>query len=119
MSATNAKGVKKGRNGAIAAGDSDAKGDVLTLSEAAAYLRVEEKQMLNLVAHGDIPGRRIGNEWRFLKSGLHEWLGRAARQPGKEALLALVGVWKDDPDIDQIVREAHRRRGRSMPEPGA
>jgi hypothetical protein len=31
---------------------------------------------------------------------------------GKEAFLALAGVWRDDPDIELIVQEAHRRRGR-------
>ena len=56
------------------------------------------------------------NEWRFLKMGLQDWLRTPVRQSGKDALLALAGAWKDDPDIDAIVREAHRRRGRPIPE---
>ena len=30
--------------------------------------------------------------------------------------LALAGVWKDDPDIEEIVREARRRRGQPLTE---
>src|SRR5947209_2818604 len=44
--------------------------EVLTLSEAAAYLRVAEAEVLRLVLLQELPGRQIGNEWRFLKAGL-------------------------------------------------
>jgi len=86
--------------------------DVLTLSEAAAYLRVAEGDVLRQAQMQDLPGRQIGNEWRFLRAGLQDWLRTFGRKSGKEALLALAGAWKDDPDIEEIVREAHRRRGR-------
>jgi excisionase family DNA binding protein len=90
--------------------------EVLTLSEAAAYLRVAEAEVLRLVHLQELPGRQIGNEWRFLKAGLQEWLRTPDRRSGKEAFLALAGAWKDDPDIEQIVRESHRRRGRPIME---
>jgi excisionase family DNA binding protein len=90
--------------------------EVLTASEAAAYLRVAEVEVLRLAERQEVPGRRIGKEWRFLKAGLQDLLRTPARKSGKEALLALAGAWKDEPDIDQIVREAHRRRGRPVTE---
>src|SRR5437588_12677606 len=86
--------------------------DVLTLSEAATYLRVAEEEVLRLANLHELPGQKIGNEWRFLKAGLQDWLRNPARASGKEAFLALAGAWRDDPDIEEIVREAHRRRGR-------
>jgi excisionase family DNA binding protein len=86
--------------------------EVLTLSEAAAYLRASEKDVLCLANLHELPGREIGNEWRFLKAGLRDWLRAPSRDSGREALLALAGAWKDDPDIEEIVRNAHRRRGR-------
>jgi excisionase family DNA binding protein len=83
------------------------------LEEAAAYLRVAESQVQRLAETRVLPGRQIGGEWQFLKAGLEDWL-RAPRAPtGKEAFLALAGAWRDDPDIEQIVRDAHRRRGRA------
>jgi excisionase family DNA binding protein len=91
-------------------------GEVFTLAEAAAYLRVAEADVLHLAKVQELPGRRIGNEWRFLKAGLQDWLRTPARISGKEAFLALAGSWKDDPDIEEIVREAHRRRGRPVSE---
>jgi excisionase family DNA binding protein len=48
--------------------------DVLTLAEAASYLRVPEEELLRLAEHRDIPAQRIGEEWRFLKRALGHWL---------------------------------------------
>jgi excisionase family DNA binding protein len=48
--------------------------DVLTLAEAASYLRVPEEALRGLAEQGDIPGQRIGGEWRFLKRALGHWL---------------------------------------------
>lgn len=50
------------------------RGEVLTLSEAAAYLRVPEAELAQLAEGGGIPARKIGDEWRFLKQALNEWL---------------------------------------------
>lgn len=49
--------------------------EVLTLAEAAEYLRVPEDAVLKLVKEGTLPAQRIGGEWRFLKRAVVEWLG--------------------------------------------
>jgi excisionase family DNA binding protein len=90
--------------------------DVLTLAEAAAYLRVREEELLRSLDTGGLPGRQIGEEWRFLKSALQEWLRTPPRKSGRAALLAMAGTFKNDPDLDAIVREAYRQRGRPMVE---
>jgi excisionase family DNA binding protein len=48
--------------------------DVLTLLEAAAYLRVPEEEVLRLAEQREIPAQQIGGEWRFLKRALGYWL---------------------------------------------
>jgi excisionase family DNA binding protein len=48
--------------------------EVLTLSEAASYLRVSEDTLLAHVTDHAIPARKIGGEWRFLKRALADWL---------------------------------------------
>jgi excisionase family DNA binding protein len=58
--------------------------EVLTLSEAAAYLRVAEAELTQLAEGGGIPARKIGGEWRFLKQALNEWL-RSPDKPCPEA----------------------------------
>jgi excisionase family DNA binding protein len=90
---------------------SDSK-EVLTLGEAASYLRVREEHVSRLADLHELPGRKIGGEWRFLKAALQDWLRTPGRESAKEAFLALAGAWKDDPDVEEIVRDAHRRRGR-------
>jgi excisionase family DNA binding protein len=92
--------------------------DVLTLAEAAAYLRVAEADVLQVVRSQGLPGRLIGSEWRFLKAAVQDWLRTPAPRSGKEALLAMAGVFKDDPFLEEIVREAYRQRGRPITEEG-
>jgi excisionase family DNA binding protein len=114
-------------------------GDVLTLLEAAAYLRVAERAVREMADAEVLPARKIGGEWRFLKSALQDWLrhrptgrdaeelidrliqhslnGRKQPEPGsKQAIMGLVGQWKDDPTVDDMLREIYRQRGRPMTE---
>jgi hypothetical protein len=113
MSATTGRG-KRPQNGSIPAQTSapDESIEVLTISEAATFVRVAEEEVLRVANLQELPGRRIGGEWRFLKAGTTDWLRTPPAKPGKVALLALAGAWKDDPGIEEIVRQAHRRRGR-------
>lgn len=92
--------------------------DVLTLAEAAAYLRVPADQVERLVGPGGLPGRLIGGEWRFLKSALQDWLRAPATPSNKQALLAMAGAFKDDPFLEQIIEEAYQKRGRPITEDG-
>src|SRR3954454_10533223 len=48
--------------------------DVLTLAEAASYLRVPEEELLRLAEAREVPAQRIGGDWRFLKRALGHWL---------------------------------------------
>lgn len=48
--------------------------EVLTLAEAASFLRVPETDILRLVEKHAIPAQLIGGEWRFLKKAIAEWL---------------------------------------------
>src|SRR5690348_9853107 len=92
--------------------------EVFTLSEVAAYLRLPEGDVLRLVKEQGLPARQLGAEWRFLKAAVQQWLATGSPKPqsGKEALLALAGKYKDDPDLMKICEEAYRRRGRPMVE---
>jgi hypothetical protein len=48
-------------------------GDVLTLDELAAELRVEPADVLARVPDG-LPGRRFGEHWRFSRQAVLRWL---------------------------------------------
>src|SRR6266496_3731945 len=92
--------------------------EVFTLAEAAAYLRVSEADLIDLVRSQSLPGRFTGRDWRFLKSAIEQWLSLGAPSPQarKEAQLALAGKYRDDPDLLRICEEAYRQRNRAMSE---
>ncbi len=48
--------------------------EILTLKEAAEFLRVKEHTMYYLLEHGLLKGRRVGKSYRFLRSELIAWL---------------------------------------------
>jgi len=49
-------------------------GEVLNLSEAAAFIRVSAKTLGDLARAGKVPGQKVGREWRFSRSALERWL---------------------------------------------
>lgn len=51
---------------------------VLTLKEAAAYLRVSPGSVQEMAEQGDIPGVLVNGAWRFPKSSLDEWMALSA-----------------------------------------
>jgi excisionase family DNA binding protein len=55
--------------------------EVLTLDEAAAVLRLPADAVRTRAEEGDLPGRRLGNEWRFARRAVLAWL--AAGEPPK------------------------------------
>ena len=92
--------------------------EVLTLSEAAAYLRLTETEVMRMVREQDLGARQVGSEWRFLKAAIQDWLraGTPSLQANKEAWMSLAGKYRDDPDLLRICEEAYRQRGRSSTE---
>jgi excisionase family DNA binding protein len=47
---------------------------VLTLEEAAALLRVADDALLAIAQQGSIPGRQVGQQWRFSRAAILTWL---------------------------------------------
>jgi len=86
--------------------------EVITLAEAAAFLRVPEDGLKADAVVGRVPGRLVAGEWRFVKATLLAWLSEAEKpaKSSKERMLALAGMWKDDPTVDAMVAEIYERR---------
>ena len=47
---------------------------VMTLREAARYLRLHTAELESLAESGVIPAFKVDNKWRFLKAALDEWM---------------------------------------------
>ena len=50
--------------------------DVLTLEGVAELLEVTPELVAELAESGEIPGRRIGSEWRFARAAVLAWLAQ-------------------------------------------
>ena len=90
---------------------------VLNLHEAAAFLRVTEAAVLDMVQQQGLPGRCIGSEWRFSRAALEVWLVAPHSSPRYEQS-SLIGAWKDDPHLAEMLEQIYQGRGRPMVEPG-
>jgi excisionase family DNA binding protein len=84
---------------------------IMTLEEAAAYLRVPTDLLQAQAAIGQVPGRKIGSEWRFLRSAIEAWLatppvGVTAQmiqttQARNPQLIELLEDWANDGDVTE------------------
>jgi excisionase family DNA binding protein len=106
--------------------------DVLTLEEASAYLRLPVAVILRQASQGNIPGRKIEDNWRFLKTAIDDWLrspsigepmqyaalvekvetlAKSAKFEQSDPWVKFAGMFKDDPLFDEFVEDmaAYRR----------
>ena len=84
-------------------------GDVFTLKEVSDYLRVPEEKVEKQVLQGNIPGRRIEDEWRFLKAAIDDWLRST---DSRTILLNQAGALSDDETLDELLSKIYSERGR-------
>jgi excisionase family DNA binding protein len=47
---------------------------LMTVEEAAVFLRVGKKTIYRLLKQGKIPATRVGQQWRFSKASIDKWL---------------------------------------------
>ncbi len=81
--------------------------ELLTIDEAAAYLRLSERKLYELVSVGGIPSTKVTGKWLFSKLALDRWLAAGA-QGGSSALTPappIVGG-SHDPLLEWALRES-------------
>lgn len=54
--------------------------DLLTVEEAAAYLRVNLVTLYRLLKRGALPGVKVGYQWRILRADLDQLLSRSPKK---------------------------------------
>lgn len=68
----------------------------LDIQQLAEYLHVTPDQITKMVTRGNLPGRKIGGQWRFNEAEIHHWLEER------------IGL--SDPDeLDRVRRVLHSR----------
>jgi excisionase family DNA binding protein len=84
--------------------------DVLTLEETSDYLRLSIETVATLALKGNIPGRKIENDWRFLKSAIDDWL---RSKSSSSILISQSGVLADDDSLAELRESIYQSRERS------
>ena len=60
--------------------------EILNAQEVALVLGISERLVLRLARDGEIPARKLGREWRFLRSALRNALGGNGENSLEKAL---------------------------------
>jgi PTS system nitrogen regulatory IIA component len=63
-----------------------------TLETLADYLHLDRARVSRLADRGELPGRRIGGEWRFSQAEIHHWLERRIGLEDDAGLAHMEGV---------------------------
>jgi len=58
-------------------------GDVLTIEELSAYLKIPRSTLYKLVREGRIPSQKVGRHWRFRKEAIDRWLDETREEEPK------------------------------------
>lgn len=87
----------------------------MTTQDLAEYLRLNERTVLKLVSRGDLPGVRLGNQWRFRKAVVDAWLDdqmlglRPTSSQSPAARATTTFRFDDGFDAEHVVPELHGR----------
>jgi Helix-turn-helix domain len=110
MPRTKTKPAKTPENGTSPSGVLP--GAVLTLAETAHFLRLSEQEVIRLVRQQGLPGRRVEDDWRFLKAAVEKWLGTVSFPKEDEFWNTHFGALHDDPYLEEMLQAIYERRKR-------
>jgi putative molybdopterin biosynthesis protein len=81
---------------------------LFTTAEAAAYLRLKERKIYEMVAEGTVPCTKVTGRWLFPKAELDQWLASSVTRPGGMARPepAPIVAGSHDPLLEWALRES-------------
>jgi putative molybdopterin biosynthesis protein len=81
---------------------------LFTTAEAAAYLRLKERKIYEMVAEGTVPCTKVTGRWLFPKSELDQWLASSISRPASMTRLdpAPIVAGSHDPLLEWALRES-------------
>ncbi|MBD3296018.1 MAG: helix-turn-helix domain-containing protein [Candidatus Omnitrophica bacterium] len=65
---------------------------VLTTRELADYIKLNEKTILKMAQQGELPGRKIGNQWRFHLEAVDRFLQRDLMRIPEDTLDSIINM---------------------------
>ena len=70
---------------------------LITVQEAAEILRLHPRTVMNMAKRGDLPGSKIGKQWRFDLEAVESWLENQFRIPGRSLPASVPAVKRKRP----------------------
>jgi excisionase family DNA binding protein len=58
---------------------------LLTIAQVASYLKIDKFTVYRLVTQKRIPAFKVGNQWRFKKKLLDDWLNKNSNQSSEDS----------------------------------
>ncbi|MEK6666748.1 MAG: response regulator [candidate division NC10 bacterium] len=83
--------------------------DIFTVGEVAAYLKLPISTVYRLAERREIPGHKVGRQWRFPRAVIDEWLRKRS-----ETRTTTILVADDDDDVREVLAEALEGPGRQL-----
>ena len=87
--------------------------EIMTIEEVAKYLKLQPQTVYKWAQEGQIPGAKLGKEWRFRRRMLDEWVDNSIvlskggfnwLVESTQAAVARKGVSREE--MERLVREA-------------
>jgi excisionase family DNA binding protein len=75
--------------------------NILTVRQLATYLNMASVTIYRLASRGELPGTKVGGQWRFHKQAIDEWLSRKPERKRTKVLIV-----DDDTQVGELFREA-------------
>ena len=83
--------------------------DIFTVGEVAAYLKLPISTVYRLAERREIPGHKVGRQWRFQRGVIDDWLRRRSETRPTTILVA-----DDDDNVREVLAEALEGPGRRL-----
>ena len=79
----------------------DPESNIFNVADVAKYLKLPISTVYRLAERREIPGHKVGRQWRFQRTVIDEWLRR--RSEGRSTTIL---VAEDDPSVREVIAEA-------------
>jgi PTS system nitrogen regulatory IIA component len=61
----------------------------MDMEQLAVYLQRDARELVKLASRGQLPGRKVGGEWRFARAEINQWVERNLGDYSEQQLVAL------------------------------
>jgi PTS system nitrogen regulatory IIA component len=83
--------------------------ELMTLEQLASYLQRDAREVSKMASRGNIPGHKVGGQWRFARAEINHWLETQMHSYTEQELTVLEGPRTDgehEPLVSVLLSEA-------------